>query len=90
MNQVENIIGQEAFTVIKAEFFKDIDEKRIRVEPVTPYIITTAVELLKETYITPIDSMQPATMAILYEQLEEVVFLCSDRKLVHLAEKKDM
>lgn len=36
MHQIEEIIGQESFTAIKAQFFHDIADKIITTEPVTP------------------------------------------------------
>jgi len=88
LNQVDGVIDDNTFTVLKRSFFSDIDKGTIEIEPVTPLIILTAVEFLKEAYITPIDAVQLATMAILQERLGNLVFLSSDHKLLRLAAEK--
>src|SRR5690554_2465192 len=88
LNQVDGIIDDNTFILLKREFFRDLDKGTIKIEAVTPLVTLTAVEFLKETYITPIDAMQLATMAILQERLGSLIFLSSDHKLIRLAVKK--
>jgi len=84
--EVEKVIDIDVYDAIKAEFFNDIAEARIRVEPVSSLNIITSVDLIDKKYITPIDSIQLATVLNLKENCTNISFVCSDRKLCSLAE----
>lgn len=85
--EIDQVIDLKTFNAVKDEFFKDIGGGIINIEPVTSHIIISAVELINEKYITPIDSLQLATAVILKERYQEIEFVCADYKLSTLARK---
>jgi len=48
------------------------------------------LDLIDKKYITPMDSVQLATAIQLNSKLEDVVFVCSDKKLAKLAEEYEV
>ena len=85
---VDKVIDDDLFNVIKSEFFNDIADGTIKVEPISSLNIITSVELLNKTYISPIDSLQLATVINLKENYNNIFFICSDKKLCSIAEKE--
>lgn len=85
---IDKVIDNDVYDSIKFEFFNDIANKRIRVEPVSSLNIVTSVDLINKKYITPIDSLQLATVLNLKENCENISFVCSDKKLCGLAENE--
>ena len=90
MNEVDQSMEASTFTAIKNQFFKDIDESIITIIPLNSPIIIDAVNLIQGTYITPIDSLQLATAVALKKKLDEIGFVCADRKLSILARQEDL
>ena len=84
---VDNILNEEEFSFVKGTFFDDIKSGTIEVIEVTTPNILTSLSLCSETYITPIDSIQ---LAVVLQAPEELIFVCSDTKLLSLAEKKGL
>lgn len=82
---IERVISVDVYNSIKSEFFRDIADTRIRVEPVSSVVIITSLDLINKKYVTPIDSIQLATVLGLKESFSNVSFVCSDRKLCQLA-----
>lgn len=85
---VDKKIDNLVFDAIKAEFFRDIAEGTIKVEPVSSLNIITSVNLINEIYISPIDSLQLAMALNLKEHYRDLSLVCSDKKLSKLAEKE--
>lgn len=82
---VERVISADVYNAIQSEFFKDIADARIRVEPVSSDVIIASLDLINKKYVTPIDSIQLATVLSLKESFSNISFVCSDRKLCRLA-----
>ena len=85
---IDKLIDKDVYDAIKSEFFHDIADGRIRVEPASSLNIITSVDLLNKKYITPIDSLQLAAVLNLKESCEDISFVCSDKKLCGLAEQE--
>ena len=85
---IDKLIDNDVYDAIKSEFFHDIADGRIRVEPASSLNIITSVDLLNKKYITPIDSLQLAAVQNLKESCEDISFVCSDKKLCSLAEQE--
>lgn len=85
---IEKVIDIDVYDTIKYEFFNDIADGRIKVEPVSSLNIVTSVDLINKKYVTPIDSLQLATVLNLKENCENISFVCSDKKLCGLAENE--
>jgi len=88
--EIEKVIDIDVYNAIKSEFFNDIAEARIRVEPVSSLNIITSVDIINKKYVTPIDSIQLATVLNLKESCANISFICSDRKLCGLAENEGL
>lgn len=86
--EIDRVIDIDAYNAIKSEFFNDIANGIIRVEPVSSLNIVTSVDLINKNYITPIDSLQLATALNLKEGYENISFVCSDKKLCSLADNE--
>lgn len=88
MAAVDRVINDDVCAAIKSEFFNDIANGIIKVEPVSSLSIVTAVDLLSKCYISPIDSIQLAMALNLKGSSERISFVCSDKKLCKIAEKE--
>jgi predicted nucleic acid-binding protein len=88
--EIGRAIDNNTFITIKRQFFKDIDDGRMRIAPLSSLNIITAVDLISEKYITPIDALQLATALNLQGQSGKIVFVCADLKLCNLAEKNGL
>lgn len=86
--EIEKVIDIDVYDALKFEFFNDIAQARIRVEPVSSLSIITSVDLINKKYVTPIDSIQLATALKLKETCTNISFVCSDKKLCGLAESE--
>jgi len=82
---VDKKIDHAVFDAVKNEFFKDVADGTLKVEPVSSVNIITSVGLLSKTYISPIDSLQLAMALNLKEIYGDISFVCSDRKLCRMA-----
>ena len=86
--EIDKIIDIDAYNAVKSELFNDIADGTIRVEPVSSLNIITAADLINKNYITPIDSLQLATVLNLKERYKNIFLVCSDKKLCSLAENE--
>jgi hypothetical protein len=86
-NEISGEIDEELFEKIKSEFFKDIAEDKIRTARISSDTIIEAINIIGQSYITPIDSLQLATALQIKFEWGNVVFICSDKKLGNMAEK---
>lgn len=84
----DEVIDSDVYDAIKSEFFNDIAVRRIKVESVSSLNIITSVDLINKNYVTPIDSIQLATVLNLKESCGNITFVCSDKKLCGLAENE--
>ena len=84
---VDYILNEEEFALVKGTFFDDIKRGTIDVIETTPPVILASLNICSETYVTPIDSIQLATVL---ESPEELIFVCSDTKLIKLAKQKGL
>jgi len=89
-NEIVNEIDRDLYLKIKKEFFNDIAQGNIQTISVSSEIIIKALDLIDKKYITPMDSVQLATAIQLNSKLEDVVFVCSDKKLAKLAEEYEV
>jgi len=89
-NEIVNEIDRDLYLKIKKEFFNDIAQGNIQTISVSSEIIIKALDLIDKKYITPMDSVQLATAIQLNSKLEDVVFVCSDKKLAKLAEEYEI
>jgi len=89
-NEIVNEIDKDLYLKIKKEFFNDIAQGSIQTISVSSEIIIKALDLIDKKYITPMDSVQLATAIQLNSKLEDVVFVCSDKKLAKLAEEYEI
>ena len=85
---VDRVIDSDIYHAIKNEFFNDIAEGTIKVEPVSALHIISAVDLLSKVYISSIDSLQLSMLLKLKESCKNISFVCSDKKLCGLAENE--
>ncbi len=85
---VDKKISIAIYNAIKSEFFGDIANGIIKVEPVSSVNIVTAADMLDKVYISPIDSLQLAMAKNLKDSYENIFLVCSDKKLCSLAEKE--
>ena len=86
-NEISKELGRAVYKKIKSEFFSDIAAGNIKISSVTSRIIIEAINLIDQTYITPLDSVQLATALQLKAEQGDMIFICSDKKLAALAEK---
>ncbi|MCL4384888.1 MAG: type II toxin-antitoxin system VapC family toxin [Actinobacteria bacterium] len=86
-NEITRELNSEIYSKIKKEFFNDIALENINTVDVLPENIIKAVTLIDKKYITPLDSIQLATALQLNSELQNIVFVCSDKKLTDLAEE---
>ncbi|HHW48780.1 MAG TPA: type II toxin-antitoxin system VapC family toxin [Clostridiaceae bacterium] len=83
---IDRLISNEVYEIIKSAFFHDIAKGRVRVEPVSSTHIVASIDIINEKYVTPIDSIQLATLINLKKSFPDISFVCSDKKLCNLAE----
>ena len=85
---IEKIIDIPVYDAIKREFFNDIANGVIKVEPVSSQQVITSVDLIDGNYITPIDSLQLSAIINLKENYDNISLVCSDKKLCGIAAQK--
>lgn len=88
--EVDKLIDKKTFNALKGCFMNDIANNTIKLEPVFPKTIISAVELIEYKYLTPIDSIQLATALQIVARSSELVFVCSDFKLISAAKIKGL
>ncbi len=84
-NEISSELNREVYDKIKSEFFKNISDGIIKISETTSSTIIKAVSLIDKTYVTPIDSLQLASALELKNDYNNIVFVCSDKKLNSLA-----
>ena len=86
--EIDKLIDSDTYDAVKSEFFRDIADGRIKLEPVSSLNIVSSVNLINKKYITPIDSLQLAVVSGLKGEYGNISFICSDKKLCGLAENE--
>jgi PIN domain. len=86
-NEITGEIDEELYEKIKSTFFNDIAKGKIRTARISSDTIIEAINIIDQSYITPIDSLQLAAALQIKSEWGNVVFICSDKKLGNLAEK---
>jgi len=86
-NEISKELDDAVYKKIKSEFFSDIAAENIKTSSITSRIIIEAINLIDQTYVTPVDSVQLAAALQLKAEQGNMIFICSDKKLGILAEK---
>ena len=86
-NEITRKLNNEIYSKIKKEFFNDIAHENIKTVGVFSENIIKAITLIDKKYVTPLDSIQLATALQLNSELQNIVFVCSDKKLSDLAQE---
>ncbi|MHB1275607.1 MAG: type II toxin-antitoxin system VapC family toxin [Candidatus Humimicrobiaceae bacterium] len=86
-NVITGELDNTIYAKIKSEFFNDIAQGIIKTSGILSATIIEAINLIDESYLTPLDSIQLATALQLNFEQGDIVFVCSDKKLAKLAEK---
>jgi len=86
-NEITGELNNSVYKKIKSEFFNDIAQGNLKTSDVLSDTIIEAVGMIDKKYLTPIDSLQLATAVQLNMENQDVVFICSDKKLGKLAQK---
>lgn len=80
---VDKLLSEEEFVFVKGMFLHDVADK-LEVVDFTSSLLVTSLELCMNQYITPLDAIQ---LASALEMAEKPCFVCSDLKLLRLAEE---
>lgn len=86
-NEITRELNNEIYSKIKKEFFNDIAHENIKTVGIFSENIIKAITLIDKKYVTPLDSIQLATALQLNSELQNIVFVCSDKKLSDLAQE---
>lgn len=81
---VDRIIKEDEFEQLKATFLGDVGDEILELIELTPGIVLSSLEICSKQYTIPLDAIQLASALSL---LERPVFVCSDQKLLRLAEQ---
>jgi len=81
---VDKIIKEDEFEQLKATFLGDVGDEILELIELTPGIVLNSLEICSKQYTTPIDAIQLASALSL---LERPIFVCSDQKLLRLADE---
>lgn len=84
LEEIDGLISDAEFKQFLKVFLGDIAGGSIYTLEVTPQVILTSVDLCSEQYLTPIDALQLATALSI--KSGGLVFICSDHKLLKVAE----
>jgi predicted nucleic acid-binding protein len=87
---IANEIDKNIYLNIKREFFNDISSGLLKMVDFASDIIINTIKILDAEYITPIDSIQISSAIYLKNEIGSTFFVCSDRKLGALAQKKGL
>lgn len=82
--EIDHLISDKEFKQVMKIFLGDIAGAAIYTLDVTPKIVLSSIDLCLESYLTPIDALQLAT-ALSIKSCNPL-FVCSDHKLVKVAE----
>ncbi len=83
--EIDSIISDAEFKQVMKIFLGEIASGAMYTLEVTPKVVLISVDLCSEHYLTPIDALQLAT--VLSIKSSNPVFVCSDHKLVKVAER---
>jgi len=82
--EIDRLITDAEFRQVLKVFLGDIAGGAIYTLDVTPKVVLKSVDLCTEHYLTPIDALQLATALSI--KSGNPVFVCSDHKLIEVAE----
>lgn len=85
--EVTREIDNDLYLSVKKEFLSDISKENIQTVSVDSEIIIRSLVFINKRRITPIDSIQLASADYLNSEEKDIVFVCSDKKLIKLAEE---
>jgi predicted nucleic acid-binding protein len=83
-------IDKSIYLNIKREFFNDISRGILRMVDFASDIIINSINILDLDYVTPTDSIQLSSALYLKNEIGTIFFVCSDKKLGILAQKKGL
>jgi predicted nucleic acid-binding protein len=83
--EIDNIISDAEFRPVVKIFLGEIAGGAIYTLDVTPQVVLLSVDLCSEHYLTLIDALQLATALSI--KSSNPVFVCSNHKLIKIAEK---
>ncbi len=86
-NEITKELDETLYKKIKSEFLNDIAQGIIKTLGILSDTIIEAINLIDQRYLTPMDSLQLAAALQLSSEFENMIFICSDKKLGTLAEK---
>ncbi len=84
---LDGVLSEEEFGIVKAMFFQDIAENRLELVDITAATINKSLDICTDQYVTPLDSLQ---LAAALTMAEKPYFVCSDKKLIRLAEAEGL
>jgi uncharacterized protein len=82
--EIDRVISDAEFKQLMKVFLSDIACGAIFTLDLTPKVVLLSVDLCSEHYLTPIDALQLATALSI--KTSDPIFVCSDHKLVRVAE----
>lgn len=82
---VNKILNEEEFKIVAGTFLKDVKTGTIQVVEVKTPVILKSMDLCAKRHITPMDALQ---LAAVLENPEELIFVCSDKRLLSLAKEE--
>jgi uncharacterized protein len=82
--EIDQVISDAEFKQLMKVFLSDIACGAIFTLDLTPKVVLLSVDLCSEHYLTPIDALQLATALSI--KTSDPIFVCSDHKLVRVAE----
>ncbi len=82
--EIDHLISDTEFKQVMKIFLGEIAGGAIYTLDVTPKVVLLSVDLCSEHYLTPIDALQLATALSI--KSSNPLFVCSDHKLVKVAE----
>lgn len=84
LTEIDHLISDAEFKKVMKIFLGEISGGAIYTLDVTPKVVLLSVDLCSEHYLTPIDALQLATALSI--KSSNPLFVCSDHKLVKVAE----
>jgi predicted nucleic acid-binding protein len=88
--EITREIDKNIYLNIKREFFNDISSGTLRMVDFVSDIIINTINVLDIDYMASIDSIQLSSALYLKKEIGSTFFVCSDRKLGILAQKKGL
>lgn len=84
---VDNIISEIDFIIVKTMFFRDIAESKLEIVELSPTLLLKSLEICTGQYVSPLDTLQ---LASALEMSEKPYFVCSVKKLLRLAAEQGL